>query len=1209
MAIPRLTLVPYLQRWSGASSVMDVHVLLIPAGNPLAPLTDGWPGVPPAPAFSASAITLTANLAKSPTELPMLSHVDVTAEVALTMPPHRVAVFEELRNRFNVIRPDVAAVRSATNTLRKYLPRTYREAFAFVSPRTELAVLDDTYLCQSQCPQPLPNRPPTPPGLSWGEALAFAMRQPELLRALGMLHRVQIQVPPGTWEDGGWLFFTLDSASDYADQAASPGFLRCYATRVPELPATDLRPVFTAALFPVSADAAAAALLGNYDEVFAEATVHDDGFAKIVHGSQPKGADHLDEDGSGLAPLLDEGVQLAWDDETVLIGQNRQVGLNPDGSMPPEAPRGAAGYRIDVRPPTGGPWHTLSRVRADSLVFGTELGPIDTELRTEVHPSRLGDQMWLPAFFTRWKGGSMVLRDPVEQRLRGVNSAPTQYKAVGADDVPLRYGHRYEFRVRLADLTGGGPTVGNEPVNPGEAPTSEIYFKRFVPLGPITVTPEGVAPHTRYRVVRPGVGFPQAVYTGAPNAVDRLTAILDANLAEPDTTLHRRVEIPDPDADHLEIRVLVRPPAFDPAGAQSASGQLGWSHLYTTRRTFPPDPSSPLNLELSFVDVAQLDDLDLAAQVEVGAATGPVPLPTARDLLIELRAAGREDPDYFGNERARRGSVHLLELRATATAEPELFRPATPQQRLRSVFLQPEHQPSSTAVAGERVPQHSTSPIVVKRLATAIDLEAKTFTLTGPPGHRLVFGCHGLTHYLAPDSSSLEFGVTDELTGQWLNVIQADLDRDWTWQGLADGTFEVTRHLRHLPDGPDLPPVTWTAQLQHAVNAQAIRATPDRTRIRLAFLDAFSVPSHLGLPYELAVSYKVRTILANGLAAELSISNRLPVSTPPTQVPRVVTAGHASTPYAAEDDYSATRPQRRMLWLEFAEPPADPRDTYFVRVLAHTPDPMLLTHANPVADPASADLPVTTEPVRVITPDQPTDFAGLADMQPMVRSEESPHHFVVPLPPNTSIDSPDLFGFYSYEICVGHDRGTPDNPLWSTAAGRYGPSTILDGVQHPCPPAVCSTARTNKLVIVSAEYAQPHHRGLNLLPAPPSTQLWAVLYQQIHQADGASRRNLQLDLRPIRQVSPREAIAAKLPAHISPPGERLHTTGYTWWSEDEIDQLCARLGLPANGPLSALVVETLPEPNGQIPDPLGGDLGQVRILRTSPLTAIPHRCC
>jgi hypothetical protein len=50
-------------------------------------------------------------------------------------------------------------------------------------------------------------------------------------------------------------------------------------------------------------------------------------------------------------------------------------------------------------------------------------------------------------------------------------------------------------------------------------------------------------------------------------------------------------------------------------------------------------------------------------------------------------------------------------------------------------------------------------------------------------------------------------------------------------------------------------------------------------------------------------------------------------------------------------------------------------------------------------------------------------------------------------------------------------------------------------------------------------------------------------------------------------------------------------------------------GLPENTPITALAVELLPEPNGSFADPLGGDLGEVRILRTSPLAPVEKSCC
>ena len=45
----------------------------------------------------------------------------------------------------------------------------------------------------------------------------------------------------------------------------------------------------------------------------------------------------------------------------------------------------------------------------------------------------------------------------------------------------LRYGNSYEFRVRLVDLTGGGPIVTDSVVHPGPVPTSQVTFLRHVP--------------------------------------------------------------------------------------------------------------------------------------------------------------------------------------------------------------------------------------------------------------------------------------------------------------------------------------------------------------------------------------------------------------------------------------------------------------------------------------------------------------------------------------------------------------------------------------------------------------------------------------------------------------------------------------------------------------------------------------------------------
>jgi hypothetical protein len=50
------------------------------------------------------------------------------------------------------------------------------------------------------------------------------------------------------------------------------------------------------------------------------------------------------------------------------------------------------------------------------------------------------------------------------------------------------------------------------------------------------------------------------------------------------------------------------------------------------------------------------------------------------------------------------------------------------------------------------------------------------------------------------------------------------------------------------------------------------------------------------------------------------------------------------------------------------------------------------------------------------------------------------------------------------------------------------------------------------------------------------------------------------------------------------------------------------LALPHGTPLSVVVAELLPEESSPFEDPLGRDLGQVRMLRVSPLTPVPAVC-
>ena len=63
---------------------------------------------------------------------------------------------------------------------------------------------------------------------------------------------------------------------------------------------------------------------------------------------------------------------------------------------------------------------------------------------------------------------------------------------------------------------------------------------------------------------------------------------------------------------------------------------------------------------------------------------------------------------------------------------------------------------------------------------------------------------------------------------------------------------------------------------------------------------------------------------------------KLPIAAPPTQTPRLVSAGVALARYERDDLYSTTEVRTRLLWLEFEAAPENPADAYFGRVLSFT---------------------------------------------------------------------------------------------------------------------------------------------------------------------------------------------------------------------------------------------------------------------------------
>jgi hypothetical protein len=1186
----RLTLLPFPQRWDGTS--LDIRVVVLPRGNPLAPLITGVPGVADGPAFADADVRLKAMLVSGLTALPLPGVATVEVALTPTPQPGRRALFEEIEKQFDidpVLEAATKEPRRPGRQILKYLPDSYREAFAFGGPQTPFAVTDDAYWCALRDAGKLSK--PTPPLSTktvWGRLIAQALRQPLLAQRLSILD-IHTVTPPSSdlFETGGWLYLALDGTSSYHDHvAAQASLLATYAARIPPLDATS-RTVFAPVLFPV----AAVPPTGDLDEIQAEAAGYDDGFAHIVHCAQKTTSDPTGMNlGTNGRPIVDTGIQLGWDDEQLLVWQNRQIA---DATIEQRnSPMGVMGYRVDAREHGAGPWSSLVGAEADLAVGPITLGHYAGELTVEVKPLQLDNEedgdYWMPAWFTEWRGRSLVTADTLGLQLSGTSAADAAdtYKPVGADAVDLRYGSSYDFRVRLADISGGGPAAGVDPVDPAPAPIATCRFRRFVPPRDVSVpglpaTIDPANPPTQLSVVRPKLAYPAAIFAGIPNAAQRLlddaAAIKAANegggaRGEPG--------LPDPDVATLKIDLFVVGLEFD-GGNDQADPPL--RHVYTAQRAFPSNPDNPLVLQLSYQDVADVAGL-------VAPATGALPIPTARDVVLTLTPIGKEDAnlDYFGSQESRVGRPFDVRLRRAPFDETDLLVPDEPGGRLRSILLQPDEAVTATLVAkiqasGQGV-EADNEP--VQRLAAELDLQGEGASLSSSI-ERVVFGCSAaIGHVLAPDRSVVTFASKADLVGRWINVITIAIDRDWTWRNGGRPAFEIAR------DGQ----AVGTIELPNSLNprvfeaAQAAGIDAARTYTRLVFFDAVDPkPLPPTFPAETSHTYTISPVFRDAPGSQdpdLDLEIELPMAAPPTQTPKLAAAGIALSEYVRADDYSSTEPRDRMLWLELTEPIENPADTCFVRMLSYAPDPMLTRRAS-VDVPPEPPLPVDPESIRVIRPGQSDDRAGLGAMQPLIPTE-SPVHYLVPLPPGLTRDSRELFGFFVVELRVGHFKG------WSTAQARFGPALRVAGVQHPAPTLRCQAMRTSEQIHVAAPHAMPVFNGRNLVPMPPATEMWFLLYAQVLQADGADHRNILLARR--RGTVPEYKY-----------NDKSNLIASSGWTQAEVDAVLAAYELPVDSPLSVLAIELLPEE--QPPDdPLGVDLGEVRILRASPLVRLSEIC-
>lgn len=1200
------------QKFTGNKIMLNI--LFIPREDPFEPFVSNLPAGTDTSAFSTARLKFAARLIPSPELLPDPTQAGEPIPLLTTTPAGVSELFVALKNTYNITLPSNELKPHVSNHtfIRKYLPRSYRQAFDFSHPRSpKFGVTDDAYLCALKQPASTAPKSFTTSDVSWGKVFALLLRQPELTKKLGMVYTTELTLPStGYFKDGGWLYIELADSSDYYEQTLlSPTLIKKYAARIPRL--TSDRILFAPLQFLVSGQPQA----GNFDPLFIEAADFDDGFANIVHCNQPQKANLiLEADQDGMPPIKDFGIRIGWEDEQLLEWQNRLLRRPDHSGLPPapgneilDVPLGILSYRIDVRDidAAAESWYSLNKATGILKVGEHSVGPFTGELGVEVGPVQMDGLkegiFWLPSYFAQWDGNSVVMRDDKAAQLFGIDSSPDRLKAVDIDQVPLKYGNTYQFRVRFSDMSGGGPLEGDEPFITIPSQTASCRFRRFVPPGkPLIPAIDHIEipgedddipyePPQNYAIYRPLLGYPALLYTQLNNAFSLLQADITQARKE-----RREPAYPDPDVDSLKIEVFLQGLGMDDLLSRDLASN--WYPLYTTSRQFNTgDLTAPLNLNITFVDteVIKFDDAADLGDFPIPVENGPLLLPTARNVKIVVTPVCRPDPTlkYFGADHVRFGRPSTILTRQRSNDESALFIEDIPAKHIKAILLQPDPTPGKSLEAQMNLlgKKTETPENLVSRLAAALDLDHHDAALIAKPGQRVVFGCcKEIRHSLSPEHGSITISSKADIINQWIPAVKITINRDWSWSGFSQKCFTIRRNGQ----------VVGTIEDKRVANDIHLQ-NPDRTKTTFIFLDAVDpkpendqFPEILHLQYEVSVTFIDTPV--SGDPDPVAFDIKLPVAVKPAQIPKVVSAGIALSPYERDSKgYSWTHSRKKMLWIEFEEPVADPNDNYFVYVKAYAPDPVLINTGGVPIDPKETSPYLDPEYIRMITPGQPDDRSGLNAMQAMVPAiagdgVPSPRHFLVPLPSWLSDTSPELFGFFVYDICVGHSK------IWSTAQARFGRSITLTGVQHPAPALICSAIRNKEGITVSAPYAMAVYEGKNLTPWP-ATEMWALLYAQVMLVNGQDHRNILLD-RKILEMR-----------NANDPGER-QPVGFHRWSDREVKNLLLSMGIATNTPLSCMAIELFPIAANNH-DPLGGDLGYTRIYRASQLEPVPDICC
>ncbi len=1231
-----LSLMTFPQQFDG--KFLTVNIVLIPRNkNPF----DTWPTgiLNPAsvPGFANLQPEFQLAVVKGTDDFPLSNTIEperfpILRQVNFKAVPQKAEVIKLVEREMGVPVVDTIdqpqdplTTAEISKSIKKYLPASYRNSFNFTQPRHENAVTDDSYHCAMKDIVPEATYIPRK-RLSWGKVFAHILRQPLLAKACGLIYTVKLEVEDPSWfENGGYVYAEITNPEYLQAQAKlleSPDgpLIKRYAAKIPSLIPGQARPVFAPVLFPVLykkiSDSNDPAPPGPWDQLFMEAHLYNDGFAKIVHANQPCSGNLLKEVQDELPPQSDAGIRLAWDDEQLLIWYIRQLMENP--SLPAgskerlDAPLGVMGFHIDVKKSGGTDvWESLNEIQINESenVFRGLTERTSVELPYQVYPNKISgpnsSNYWLPMYYAKWIGKSMVTQDQDAIEIYRTNSKNSKIMGEEEKDegvkpnhtlipapisIQLRYGNAYEFRVRLSDISGGGPSVTENLWNHAPKPDALVSFRRYVNPGMLRIfKPKELRENERIyfngnkdetefngnsviQIQRPLLEYPAVVFTDKYQKLGQDPVAMLKALTIENNEL--KPALPDPDVKKVEICVEVKSLRMDTMKSQN--GKDSFITLYKTTRAFPENFDGELSIQTEFIDVPVLNlGMEDSPFKTIGIdfqqihSSSTLLLPSCRHIRVSLRAVAEVDgdqSDYFGfinqdrDKDSRYGKVQQLMFYKESSVESGLLVPFENIRPLQGLYFKPDQLPTIKQKKIEkliRVEAELMQPGVVQRLASALGVRCKGMTLVARKGERIAFGCSAqIRHTLAPDGSSITFASKSDLYHHWITCLSYSLNRDWSWDGLQDVAFVIkrshkfrrdasneTRHEKYLGD----------IELKHSVSFEALQVDDfgqvNREFTRIIYLDALDPKKELKIgeeteaelqavssaffeenknqfqtllfsrqrhPDELWAKYTIVPKFRKGLpqAEELELEEiKLPTVLTPFQMPKISSVGLAFSPYERSDNYSSSEVRKRYLWVEFEQPIQNPDDAYFCRMLANAPDQLIASNLEDQSwAPEESPISLDPEEARQIVPGQSDDKAGMGAMQQMMKSTDSDKHYILPIPPGMHSESPEMFGFFTYEFRVGHAHtGTlnGDN-LWSTAQGRFGRPLRVTGIQHPAPTLLCTLNRNNEHLYVSSPFAKAVFNGKNVTARPPRTSLWTLLYAQVHQADGLDFRNVLL---------------------------------------------------------------------------------------------------